>query len=752
MDLLKILDGTPEPPVIDLQLLRVNTSGDYLLATPMYEFQKELTDQIVSLHYSDILKYYETDDTRDVIVKLLQICIDNCMLVSTHPYLLISHYMPKNLLQKDMPLKLAETSGKFSVLKDLVDVLILLGKHPANVAVVMKNDPRFFDLTEALLLGCKGNRVVRRYNGHNVQRELKKQAAKAESGTHTTIHLLPHDGALQRGADTVAAVHFDTVVVLDAYVDTDTSYFQNLLTQNHTGDKAVVVRLVPMKTVEHCKLYYRERANQPDYLYKLISSIVCLREFIGNLPPDVFPIYNQKLRYLADKFFDCESPCGWPLPDLPPIPAFSSADVERSLLTEVHFHYTPYDSIDFSEEQPVQAKPTYYETRRLELEYITNPLKNDFDVQAGVRNLLENKAIVLTHRVIMQLTAALRNRDLAERELASYAGHGENDNREVRLDRVLGETLARIVGDIDHAQARIDAGNKRIARKHAEVETIDNEIDVAAQELKRRRIEIETAKNENGENGTVKKENENETVEKENGIEVKEENETVKKEDETEVKEENETVKKENATEEGEIGIVKKENDTGTVKEDAGVENDKNRDISEAAKNNEAAKSENGVDNGSNNDDINGSDGGADTSGKSLPVESSLYQYLANQDEIWELQSKIKEQVARISAKHDEKNYVLLEYHKVLESIKTAETTLETARGETRSLSERIAAAEELEQSEAAAYSAHRERLLDAIRAEKEKGAALRTKLGSTFLFLRNTVHLKKRKGRTPNK
>lgn len=63
MDLKRILDAKPEPQVIDKEHFFIDptyqASNNYKILTPMSDFQKELTDQIVSLHYSDILKFFE---------------------------------------------------------------------------------------------------------------------------------------------------------------------------------------------------------------------------------------------------------------------------------------------------------------------------------------------------------------------------------------------------------------------------------------------------------------------------------------------------------------------------------------------------------------------------------------------------------------------------------------------------------------------------------------------------------------------
>lgn len=54
--------------------------------------------------------------------------------------------------------------------------------------------------------------------------------------------------------------------------------------------------------MEHAKLYYKPDEDKPDYLTKVISSIVCLRDSIGQLPPDIYPIYHQKLTYFSHTF------------------------------------------------------------------------------------------------------------------------------------------------------------------------------------------------------------------------------------------------------------------------------------------------------------------------------------------------------------------------------------------------------------------------------------------------------------------
>mmetsp|Transcript_3900 Transcript_3900/g.4329 ORF Transcript_3900/g.4329 Transcript_3900/m.4329 type:complete len:646 (-) Transcript_3900:1142-3079(-) len=493
MNLLKILDGTPEPPIIDLHLENVNRSGDYHLPTPMYEFQKELTDQIVSLHYPDILKYCETNDKNDLIIKSLEICINNCMLVSTHPYLLINHYMPKNLTLKDMLSKLADTSGKFNVLKDLMNVIILNNtRNTKTIGVVLNNNAKFFDLVEALLLGCSGNKTIKRYVGNYVEKESSKANKNGDSNKPVTnIYLLPFDGKTMKDDEQLAQAKFDLLIVFDSYVDTNHEFFQKIRTQNRRKE-AIIIRLVPMRTVEHCQLYYSDMTEQKDYLYKIISSIVCLREHIGILPPDIFPIFNQHLKYLSHTFFDNAFRGSrsnlfpeWPLPDLSKIPKFSATDIERSLLTEVHYHYTPYDSTEGNLHKPQKKKQSYYEAKRLELDYVTNSLRNDFNTLIGIfgneSNMTVNSNInrnILTHKLITQLKTAYLNWNIANEEHNTYIDFNSPDIQAGvgRREEDTKHALSKIINDIDHTESRILFAEKKIARNNQELESTKEEM------------------------------------------------------------------------------------------------------------------------------------------------------------------------------------------------------------------------------------------------------------------------------------
>lgn len=680
MNLLRILDSTPEPPIVDLQIEPTNNSGEYNLATPIYEFQRELTDQIVSLHYSDILKYCETNDQTDLIIKSLEICINNCMLVSSHPYLLITHYMPKNLLQRDMALKLAETSGKFTVLKDLINVINhtiiesfggknVVSKKSAtavtskHVAIVFNNaNPKIIDLIEALLIGNVNTPIkLKRYTGNYLRRDHKKNEP---SNAILTVHLI-FDTEIGV-AEEVKKLGFDLIIKTDERVNND---LINVLRTQNRSSAASVIKLIPMLSIEHSKLFYESIVDLPNYLYKLISSIVCLRDQIGILPPDIFPIYNQGLNFLDDFFKQIfsgsiQNPV-WPLPELPSIPDFSAIDVEKSLLTEVYYHYTPYDGDNNAgndnddtnntngngsngngatgnssgvgrrakNKDSMKLKKTYYELNRLQLNYITNPLTNNFDKLIGIFNhdanhLDKPNLNYLTHRLIMQINDIYLQYRIINQEYNSHVDYNQPEvqQRIGRREQELNQTLTSLLGDIDHSTSRIELGNKKVNKKLEDIEKMTQEIN----DLK---VQLNDFKPES-------------------------------KPDET------------------------------------------------------------------------------------PEMSEKKAQLIKNQLKIWELGNLIEGDISRIKSKQEEKNYMKQEYENALESIKTSKATISELKELSKNLHKRFDNLQSIDIEELKTFQRERNQLIHKIAKEKELNRTLNIKLVKSLRYLRDSSHLKKRKGR----
>lgn len=637
MDLHSILDDVPEPPIVDLHLDEINTSGVYNLPTPMFEFQKELTDQIVSLHYSDILKYCETNDTTELIIKSLQICVENCMLVATHPYLLIQHYMPKNLSMRDLPAKLAETSGKFNVVKDLINVMVSNNvlPLPKHVGLVMNNNVREMDLIEALLLGCRGSKTVQRYVGNSIKRENAKIQKGNTKGSQLTLHMIPQDGKLTRNEADLETVKFDCIIVMDGHVDTECTFFKNLRQQNRRGEECVMVRLIPIYSIEHCLLHYKGMDEDPSYLYKLISSIVCLRDRIGNLQPDIFPIYNQSLTYLSHTFFDYvfrrdnRSFPPWPLPELPKIPKFSPTDVERSLLTEVVYHYTPYDSNETAMDGTSKSK-TYYQTKRLQLDYVTNPLKNDYNILSGIHNHAAvskrsgKDRTILTHKLILELNAGYLDLARIEEEYQCHIDFNKEERLNLvgrRLDEMK-QALSNIVGDVDHVEQRIQVSEKKLQRRQEEMEAHKAEIESDKEKL----------------NNFVKE--------------------------------------------------------------------------------------------------------------KGIPDDDIKRAFVENQLKIWQLQTEVKEDAKKLLAKNDELSYTKREIENCENSIRLSEEQLKDVREKIADLQKQLEAARTTELEAGESFKKRKLAIAEEIAQAKEDNTALKTKFVKSLKFLRDTSHLKSRKGR----
>jgi len=452
MDLFKILDTTPEPPIVNLNT-SLNTSGDYWLAAPMSEYQKELTDQVVSLHYSDILKYFETDDKDRVLLDSLEVLYLNSQLVATHPYLLISHYLPKNLTSKDIPFNLCDTSGKFQVLKD---VMALVEGSGLNIGIVARSG-KLLDLIEALLLGCKTS--IKRHYGNYIKDPSKNKVK------NLTTHIIPSDVEVE------IKEKFDLVFSLDI---TPTDEFLHSLKKSPSTP---ILRFISANSIDHVALYFRQfKKERSDYLVDVTAAIVVLRDRVGILPPDLRPIYSKNLTYLKD-FFQDFNKNPWPLPELSPIKQYDASDVEKSLLSEVHY------------ERPESTKKpkTYYETKRLCRDYTSNPLK---DVTFGILSVNSNYTETLTHKLIQEFNVLHNDLVIQTNEFSHFDEFYSNERDYLLTDE------SKLINEIDHTKTRIKTANNKsdklveeIDKTKANLIKLENEVQELNTNAKLRKIE-----------------------------------------------------------------------------------------------------------------------------------------------------------------------------------------------------------------------------------------------------------------------
>lgn len=333
MDLSRILDGSPEPSSISggLDFLEPgylvpqanSPSNDYVLPVPMTPFQKQLTDDIVSLHASDILRFLAGDSLDNEVLQTSLDCLNaNTQLVATHPYLLVQHYLPPNLLLKDVHNRLTRASGKFSVLMNLIEII---RDKNLNVALISRAG-KSFDLIESLLLGRMIN--YRRYSGTYL-RQPSKSLKK-----YSTIHLFPSS---QLYSTYIGSEKFDLVIAFDLSFSPTDSHIQALRTQSRPSDgpPAPIVRLIPYYSSEHIIYSLQDLKNDDELLYtkRLMAAMVVLRRRVGSVPDELKTNYYLGLKFLLPWLSDPATQA-WLVPPVPEIPTYSIQAVEKSLLEE----------------------------------------------------------------------------------------------------------------------------------------------------------------------------------------------------------------------------------------------------------------------------------------------------------------------------------------------------------------------------------------------------------------------------------
>lgn len=514
MDLLRILDAKPEPTIVDTDHFKIDPqyqiSNIYNIPTPMSDFQKELIDQIVSLHYSDILRFFEKLDSeswdnmssnrKEIITSSLQTLLKNTKLVCLHPYLLIDHFFPKSLTTRDLPNRLAETSGKFQILNDIliqldhiynpVDKLDKTKKGQSIDVAILVKPGKAMDLIDALCIGHRCN--LSRYTGIKLRDSSANQ--KKNMNLNLNVHLFPSNfdkmNEKELDANNVSGYKPNTrkmtfVVFFDLTVDLNNPFLQNITDPNTTK----FFKLVPIYSVEHIELYYEQQIQTrgvDEFLRPMTAAIVVLRDRVGQLPSTLKPAYTKHLQYLKS-YLANPIHVKWPLPDLPPIGNFTSRDVERSLLTEVKFNFDNEELLKEQEEnrpsvqdslntnfggktqmighiiQPRFAKKNatfknYYDSKRLEKKYLMNPLNKDYENLTGISKEIKQHE-VLTHTLIYHFDASIKKMIDLDEEVKSF-----NDFSDIRLKNfnVMLEAYEKLLKDVKEKESKLSAIDKDI--------------------------------------------------------------------------------------------------------------------------------------------------------------------------------------------------------------------------------------------------------------------------------------------------
>lgn len=327
MDIGRILDGTPEPPSFQLPSFSNPRGNEYFVPVRMTEFQHTLYNELIDMHQSDILKFTargkvgESTDTDDFIriTNSLNKLYNNTKLLGTHPYLLVDHYLPPNLLLRDIPSKLSRASGKFMV---LVNIVNLIRDKRMQIALISRPG-KSFDIIEALLLGKMIN--YERHSGSPL-RPLHKSNPNT-----STIHLLPSS---QLDSTYTGHERFDLVIALDQTFNSSDPHIMTIRSQSRTTQAdlngkapkfAPILRLVPYYSSEHI---FSQLHNE--FLKNDISAVSVLRPRVGEIPKEFERYYSEGLNVLLPWFENMNSP--WPLAEnLPEISIYNALDVEHAI-------------------------------------------------------------------------------------------------------------------------------------------------------------------------------------------------------------------------------------------------------------------------------------------------------------------------------------------------------------------------------------------------------------------------------------
>lgn len=453
MELGKILDSTPEPSLVPVLGKYKDDSGEYVLPVPMTESQRTLTDQVVSLHYSDILKLFETDES--VMHESLETLFVNSQLVATHPYLLVEQYEPHNILLKEVPSQLARESGKFKVLADIIDLIKDDRKHVALVCRPGKT----MDLIEAYILGKFVN--YRRYSGSYLREP------SGEEDEFSVVHLIPSSNLDPSFVEN----KFDFVIAFDQSFSKTEPHVAKIL-KSHTKPPAPlpIVRLVPLNSVEHISLKFSEDPTG-DFLKKVLAAVVCLRWSVGSIPADLKPIYHKHLEPLADWFHNPTSP--WQLPKLPQVEEYSSSDVEESLLKEWEDEDQKESPTD---DQIGKGANGYYKTKRLkrETDYVSDDRNTENDDE------LVPYQTLMTHQLVRKINQLITHNSQLKAALESYKS---TSSRRQETYEELVEEMGTKVQAIDELENRLRFTERKVERLTTERERAVEKTDRVTQEL-----------------------------------------------------------------------------------------------------------------------------------------------------------------------------------------------------------------------------------------------------------------------------
>lgn len=143
--------------IIESQPVELPPDNVFNLPCSLSHLQRELLGIILSLHRDELIEGLSEDGALNT--EYVKVLVNNWGSILTHPFLLVDHFVPKNLLLMESSPNLVKDSGKFKKFDELINKL---EGFQYNV-IVTASSIKEIDIIESYLLGRKLN--YKRYTG-----------------------------------------------------------------------------------------------------------------------------------------------------------------------------------------------------------------------------------------------------------------------------------------------------------------------------------------------------------------------------------------------------------------------------------------------------------------------------------------------------------------------------------------------------------------------------------------------------------
>lgn len=454
----------------------------YYLPVGLSAVQRDLYEILIKLHKNSIIRQLregeddfaaaytngnstEQDDSLPPLSDddLQNLLYRNMTLISNHPYLLVEHYMPKQLLLMESHERLFLASDKFSKFDKLLGVLEELSLN----VVIVGHSIKELDLIEAFILGRDLN--YKRYSGTSLYEDqntvkLEENSAKSSAGSDKktskdddyiprsqrnrkhpkpafplSLHLITHQ---QLKTTFFEGVALDFIISFDPSLDENDSHINFLRSTTNTkysADSLVpLIKIIVSQSQYHGFIKLKDSTDDEDALKRntLFSAIANRRLDHTKELDELCGVSYQNLKgFFRDPFTN-----RWPVKDLPDF--------------KIH-----------TKEQVVQAVEQDYSI--VFRENTTNKrIKTDIIVVPQQLNFKEY------HRLLAQLTVArianiektitLNKEKIRPLRLKSTIRHNETDNIKMKIGDLFKESK--------NLQEEVTVAEKRYERLELEYE------------------------------------------------------------------------------------------------------------------------------------------------------------------------------------------------------------------------------------------------------------------------------------------